>query len=92
MMLHAKAPLLALASLVALGGCATARATKVAVCDGRHRRPVNVHGSVLGAVPPSVAAAAQTAPSAAQRPAQTTVPSRPAKVSAVAGPLRFPSC
>lgn len=34
-------------TVVALGGCSTFRATEPPVCDGRHRRPANLYGSVL---------------------------------------------
>jgi type IV secretion system protein VirB7 len=36
-----------LAAAVTLGGCSTFRATEPPVCDGRHRRPANLYGSVL---------------------------------------------
>ena len=35
----------------ALGGCATASAGKLPVCDGQHRRPANPYGSVLDPTP-----------------------------------------
>lgn len=44
-----------LAAVVALGGCSTVRATEPPVCDGRHRRPANLYGSVLDPVPTPVA-------------------------------------
>jgi len=37
-------------SVLALAGCAGA-AEKPPVCDGEHRRPVNIHGSVIGEAP-----------------------------------------
>lgn len=81
-----------LAALLALSGCASAQSAKPPVCDGRHRRPVNIHGSVLGEVPPAIAAASQPQPAAAP-PAQNKAQAKPAKVSAAgAGPLWFPSC
>lgn len=86
----AKTLALALASALALGGCASAKTAKVAVCDGKHRRPVNIHGSVLGDVPPAVASAGEPVKPAAA-PARAAQP-KPAKLSATAGPLWFPSC
>lgn len=38
----------------ALGGCSTFRPAEPPVCDGRHRRPANLYGSVLD--PPPVVA------------------------------------
>jgi hypothetical protein len=38
---------LVLAAIVALGGCSTFRQAEPPVCDGRHRRPANLYGSVL---------------------------------------------
>lgn len=42
---------LTLAAAVALGGCSTFRTTEPPVCDGRHRRPANLYGSVLDPAP-----------------------------------------
>lgn len=79
--------------LVALGACASAQAAKPAVCDGKHRRPVNIHGSVLGDVPPSAASAGQPSPTPKPASAQAAPQAKPQKVSA-ADALRppFPSC
>lgn len=45
---------LALILALALCGCATARKETPPVCDGKHRRPANLYGSVLdSATPPS---------------------------------------
>jgi hypothetical protein len=55
-------PILILLALSA-SGCATSSAKDLPVCDGKHRRPANPHGSVLDA---SVAGAA--APAAPQAP------------------------
>ncbi len=37
-----------------LAGCATTKTPKLAVCDGRHKRPANPYGSVLPGAPPVV--------------------------------------
>ena len=89
---HAKAVTLALASLLALAACASAQASKPPVCDGLHRRAVNIHGSVLGEAPPAIANASQPARPAGPPP-QNNAQAKPVKVSAAgAGPLWFPSC
>ena len=36
---------------LALGGCAGTQIRKLAVCDGKHRRPANLYGSVLPTLP-----------------------------------------
>lgn len=36
---------------LALAGCAGAHVKKVAVCDGKHRRPANIYGTVLPTLP-----------------------------------------
>jgi hypothetical protein len=57
---------------MALGGCATTTSNSLPVCDGKHRRPANPHGSVLNAPPPAAGplaptgAAAPVAPAVAQ--------------------------
>lgn len=48
---------LVLTAVVALGGCSTFRSTEPPVCDGRHRRPANLYGSVLDPIPTPVASA-----------------------------------
>ena len=53
--------ILILAVAMGLAGCASTSGAKVPVCDGKHRRPVNLHGSVLD---PSVTP--QSAPSASE--------------------------
>jgi hypothetical protein len=76
-----------------LSGCATAEATKPALCDGKHRRAVNIHGSVLGQVPAVAATAGR--PDRTHKPptAASTAQPGPAKVSqANSGPQWFPSC
>jgi hypothetical protein len=57
----------------ALGGCASATAKSLPVCDGQHRRPANPYGSVLEPSPPPTAAA----PGLSPRPA-TPPPTPPA--------------
>lgn len=47
---------LTLVAVVALGGCSTFRTTEPPVCDGRHRRPANLYGSVLDPTPAPIAA------------------------------------
>jgi hypothetical protein len=52
-----------------LGACATATHERLAVCDGRHRRPANPNGSVLAPRPlPAVASAASPNPAPARGP------------------------
>lgn len=77
----------------ALAGFASAQAAKPAVCDGKHRRAVNIHGSVLGDVPPAAATAGQSDRTRKSPTAANAAQSSPAKVSqAGPGPLWFPSC
>lgn len=40
-----------------LGGCASLGKEKASVCDGKHRRPANLYGSVLDPATPPTAAA-----------------------------------
>lgn len=50
--------LILLLTAVALTGCSTLRSEKAPVCDGKHRRPANLYGSVLDpAAPPKAATA-----------------------------------
>lgn len=61
-------PRLALTLTLALAAsaCASTKADKLPVCDGKNRRPANLHGSVLGPAAPPPAAqlspALKTAP------------------------------
>jgi len=84
---------LALIPLTIVGGCASANTTKLASCDGHHRRAVNIHGSVLGEVP-AIAAGQQPTPAAPR--ASTATTSRPAakptRVSVADGAPWYPSC
>ena len=36
---------------LALGGCTGTRIKPVSVCDGKHRRPANLYGSILPSLP-----------------------------------------
>lgn len=50
---------------LALGGCASLGKEKAPVCDGKHRRPANLYGSVLDpATPPAAQAPDATRPAA----------------------------
>lgn len=60
-----------LAAVLALAGCAH-HDPKPAVCDGKHRRPANLQGSVLPSIPD---AGAQ--PSAKVAPVPAPVPASP---------------
>ena len=42
---------IAVLGALALGGCTGAHIRKPAVCDGKHRRPANLYGSILPALP-----------------------------------------
>jgi hypothetical protein len=84
---------MALVPLLALASCASANTTKLAACDGRHRRAVNIHGSVLGEVPAVAAGQAPKATAPRAAPASTTPPStKPTRVSAAEGTPWYPSC
>ncbi len=61
--------ILVLAAVTALGGCSTFRTTEPPVCDGRHRRPANLYGSVLEPA---------SAPVVAEPGASESVPASPA--------------
>lgn len=58
-----RTPLLLVAFLLLIGGCATLTADRLPVCDGQARRPANPYGSVL--LPPAPAAPEQAADPAA---------------------------
>ena len=60
-------PLLIIVFAAATAGCATPGARALPVCDGKHLRPANLHGSVLDAPAPAVPT---TAPSTAADAAQ----------------------
>jgi hypothetical protein len=42
-------PVLTLTATLALAGCSSTGGGKLAVCDGKHLRPANPHGTVLAA-------------------------------------------
>ena len=51
--------ILMLGASIVLAGCSTLANDKAPVCDGKHRRPANLYGSVLGPVAPPAAAPAK---------------------------------
>lgn len=55
-------PIFILSATVALGACSTFASPDAPVCDGHHRRPANLYGSVL--VPASPAAPTPAPPEA----------------------------
>ncbi|WP_312162715.1 hypothetical protein [Phenylobacterium sp.] len=46
-----------IAAALALAGCASLGKETAPVCDGKHRRPANLYGSVLDPAAPPTAAA-----------------------------------
>ena len=54
--------LLIMALATALAGCASAGGSNAPVCDGKHRRPANPHGSVLDPVAATTPAASPAEP------------------------------
>ena len=52
--------ILILGAAVALSGCSTLRKHEAPVCDGKHRRPANLYGSVLDPASPPATAPAKT--------------------------------
>jgi hypothetical protein len=75
-----------LAAGLVLAGCAH-HDPKPAVCDGKHRRPANLHGSVLPVIP-----GADTAPSAKGAPVPTPVPASPPGPLSSIDPESFAPC
>ncbi len=59
-----RAATLIVAAALALGGCATLGKEKAPVCDGKHRRPANLYGSVLDPATPPGSEAPKAAPAA----------------------------
>jgi hypothetical protein len=55
--------ILVMALATALAGCASISGSNAPVCDGKHRRAVNLHGSVLdpAAAPTSTPSASEPA-------------------------------
>lgn len=79
-----------------LTGCATTNAQKLAVCDGKHRRPANPYGSVLPTAvlpgePTPASAAASAKPGASARAPSATPAKAPGPVSQL-DPGSFESC
>lgn len=64
--------ILILSAAIALGGCTTLGSEKAPVCDGKHRRPANLYGSVLSPASPPTAAPAKPAALSAISPASFT--------------------
>ncbi|MET0376847.1 MAG: hypothetical protein ABW128_21655 [Rhizorhabdus sp.] len=71
---------------LALAGCAGTRISKPVVCDGKHRRPANLYGTILPTLPvplpasqggnPSMAAPGRApAPDVVQTPSSVPLPS-----------------
>jgi hypothetical protein len=67
-----------LAVVLANTGCASTKADKVAICDGKHRRPANAYGTVLPTIPLPGAPAAASPP--------TPDPDKPPAATATPGP------
>ena len=67
---------------LALSGCTGAHIKEPAVCDGKHRRPANIYGSVLPTlpvpVPGSQAGQSMVAPGPGPGPATFPAPPTPA--------------
>ena len=57
-----RAAALIAAAAMALGGCATLGKETAPVCDGKHRRPANLSGSVLDPATPPGSEAPKAAP------------------------------
>nr|WP_316629440.1 hypothetical protein [uncultured Brevundimonas sp.] len=75
-------PILILCADIALGGCSTFASPEAPVCDGRHRRPANLYGSVLVPARPAVAPEeANTLPNA-DAPVDVQAPVMPARAPA----------
>jgi hypothetical protein len=74
-------PVLTMAVMLGLAGCATTGGGKLAVCDGKHLRPANPYGTVLaptsGGEPPAAAG---------------SVEPKPKSLSSTAAPRSFGSC
>jgi hypothetical protein len=64
--------------VLATTGCASTKADKVAICDGKHRRPANAYGTVLPTIPLPGAPAAEAS--------RTPDPAKPPSPAATPGP------
>lgn len=78
-------PILILGATVALGGCSTFKAEEAPVCDGRHRRPANLYGSVLDPAPTAVAPEPQDQTPHADAPTDVQTPVMPAPAPPIGG-------
>lgn len=67
---------------LALGGCAGSRIKPAAVCDGKHRRPANLYGTILPGLPVPLPASQQGAGQSMVAPPSR--PTDPAPVPAAA--------
>lgn len=67
---------------IVLAGCATLANDKAPVCDGKHRRPANLYGSVLNPASPPAAAPSAVPLSPAAKP----------EVLSAIRPASYPSC
>ncbi len=62
------APILILAVTLVASGCASQGGGKLPVCDGKHLRPANPHGSVLDPTAPAAPAGATAEPAGSDHP------------------------
>lgn len=70
-----------------LAGCATTKTPKLAVCDGRHKRPANPFGSILPGAPPVVYVPGKKGvPVAIPAPPRSSVPPAPVFVPPTGAP------
>jgi len=73
---------------LALSGCAGAHISKPRVCDGKHRRPANVYGSILPTLPvpvPASQGAGQSMVAPGLEPSPGLLPALSAQPSTVGG-------
>ena len=81
---------LAAIGALALSGCTGAHISKPAVCDGKHRRPANVYGSILPTLPipvPASQGAGQSMVESGPGPAPGALPAPPALPASPRGPV-----
>ena len=82
-------------SALALTGCTGSHLKRLAVCDGKHRRPANIYGSILPTlpvpVPPSEAGGRQS-DSTMPSPALAAPAMPPHQTSLREAPAYFASC
>lgn len=79
---------------LALGGCAGSKIKPAAVCDGKHRRPANLYGTILPSLPVPLPASQQgagqsmvTPPSRSTDPAPAPLPAPAPDGSATEAPI-----